>query len=180
MWLKALICLNLLGGVEKHIYAITDVTEERKNRDAITAAMAAAEQASLAKSHFLANMSHDMRTLMNGIVGMTAIARRNLEDKIRMEDCLNKIELSSSHLLSLINDVLDMSKIESGKLTLESELFDLSQMFRELENILRFQCENKGQTLIVTLDAKHTKLIGDYVHLTSYCKNSPSLYQVVR
>lgn len=171
MWLKILICPFLLGGIPKHIYAVTDVTEERKARENITAAVAAAEQASSAKSSFLANMSHDMRTPMNGIVGMTAIAKNNLDDRKRVEDCLNKIDLSSSHLLNLINDVLDMSKIESGKLTMECEPFDLTQIIGNLENIMRPQCEDKEQLFKISIHVRHTKLLGDSMHLSQILMN---------
>lgn len=171
MWLKVLICPFLLGGAPKHIYAVTDITEEHKARENITAAIAAAEQASSAKSSFLANMSHDMRTPMNGIVGMTAIARRNLDDRERVEDCLHKIDISSAHLLNLINDVLDMSRIESGKLTFESQPFDLVQFLEGLENMLRPQCEDKRQTFTVSVKAAHTKLQGDSMHLSQILMN---------
>lgn len=171
MWLKVLICPFLLGGAPKHIYAVTDITEEHKARENITAAVAAAEQASSAKSSFLANMSHDMRTPMNGIVGMTAIARRNLDDRERVEDCLHKIDISSAHLLNLINDVLDMSRIESGKLTFESQPFDLVQILEGLEHMLRPQCEDKRQTFTVSVKAAHTKLQGDSMHLSQILMN---------
>lgn len=80
-----------------------------------------AVRANKAKSEFLSNMSHDIRTPMNGIVGMTAIALTNIDDNARVKDCLKKITLSSKHLLGLINDVLDMSKIENGKLSINME-----------------------------------------------------------
>lgn len=171
MWLKILICPFLLGGIPKHIYAVTDVTEERKARENITAAVAAAEQASSAKTSFLANMSHDMRTPMNGIVGMTAIAKNNLDDRERVKDCLNKIDFSSSHLLNLINDVLDMSKIESGKLTMECEPFDLMQILRNLENIMRPQYEDKDQSFNISIQVRHTKLLGDSMHMSQILMN---------
>lgn len=171
MWLKILICPFLLGGIQKHIYAVTDVTEERKARENITAAVVAAEQASSAKTSFLANMSHDMRTPMNGIVGMTAIAKNNLDDRKRVEDCLNKIDLSSSHLLNLINDVLDMSKIESGKLAMECEPFDMMQILRNLENIMRPQYEDKDQSFIISIQVRHTKLLGDSMHMSQILMN---------
>ena len=171
MWLKVLICPFRLGESWKHIYAVTDVTEEHNAREKITAAVAAAEQANAAKSRFLANMSHDMRTPMNGIVGMTAIARRSLGDRERVSDCLDKIDLSSRHLLGLINDVLDMSKIESGRLTLDSEPFDLAELLRGLEEMLRPQCEARRQSFTVTVQAGHTRLLGDTVRLRQIFMN---------
>ena len=87
-----------------------------------------AEHASQAKSEFLANMSHDIRTPMNAIVGMTAIATANIDKPEQVKDCLKKITLSSRHLLGLINDVLDMSKIESGKLSLNPDKISLREI----------------------------------------------------
>lgn len=171
MWLKVLICPFCLGDDPKCIYTITDVTQEHQDREKIAAAVVAAEQANAAKSSFFSNMSHDMRTPMNGIVGMTAIAKRCLDDRDRVLDCLNKIDFSSRHLLGLINDVLDMSKIESGKLALVSQPFDLSQMLQGLEAIFRPQCESKEQELTFTTDIVHTGLVGDTLRLNQIFMN---------
>ncbi len=102
-------------------------------------------QANRAKSEFLSNMSHDIRTPMNGIVGMTAIAIANINDTIRVKDCLGKISLSSKHLLGLINDVLDMSKIESGKLTLNMHQLSLCETMESIVNIVQPQIKAKNQ-----------------------------------
>lgn len=104
-----------------------------------------AERANRAKSEFLSNMSHDIRTPMNGIVGMTAIAMANIGDKARVEDCLKKIALSSKHLLGLINDVLDMSKIESGKLTLNIYQVCLRETMDNIVNIVQPQIKARNQ-----------------------------------
>lgn len=111
--------------------------QERRNIEALTArehelkdALYLAQQSSDAKKDFLSRMSHEIRTPMNIIVGMTTIAGANLEDKNRVKDCLSKIAFSSKHLLSLINDILDMSKIEEGKLTVNNELFRLPRCLR--------------------------------------------------
>lgn len=104
-----------------------------------------AERASRSKSEFLSNMSHDIRTPMNAIVGMTAIATANIEDKKRVQDCLKKIALSSRHLLGLINDVLDMSKIESGKMTLNVELVSLREAMDSIIGIIQPQIKEKQQ-----------------------------------
>lgn len=101
--------------------------------------------ANQAKSEFLSNMSHDIRTPMNGIVGMTAIALTNIDDKMRVQDCLKKITLSSKHLLGLINDVLDMSKIENGKLTLNMDFLSMREAMENLVNIVRPQINEKKQ-----------------------------------
>ncbi|MCI8416916.1 MAG: response regulator [Lachnospiraceae bacterium] len=100
-------------------------------------------QANKAKSEFLSNMSHDIRTPMNGIVGMTAIAMANMDDRQRVQDCLKKIALSSKHLLGLINDVLDMSKIESGKLTLNVSQVSLRDTMDSLVNIVQPQVRSR-------------------------------------
>lgn len=94
-------------------------------------------EASQAKSEFLANMSHDIRTPMNAIVGMTAIATAHMDDRKQVQNCLRKITLSSKHLLGLINDVLDMSKIESGKLTLTTEKISLKEVVEGIVNIMQ-------------------------------------------
>ncbi len=104
-----------------------------------------AVRANKAKSEFLSNMSHDIRTPMNGIVGMTAIALTNIDDNARVKDCLKKITLSSKHLLGLINDVLDMSKIENGKLSINMEQISLRDTMASIVNIVRPQIKEKNQ-----------------------------------
>lgn len=104
-----------------------------------------AVRANKAKSEFLSNMSHDIRTPMNGIVGMTAIAMANIHDHARVQDCLAKITLSSKHLLGLINDVLDMSKIESGKLSLNQHQLSLRDTMESIVNIIQPQIQAKKQ-----------------------------------
>ncbi len=105
----------------------------------------AAEEASRSKGEFLSNMSHDIRTPMNAIVGMNAIAMANIHDTKKVQDCLKKITLSSKHLLGLINDVLDMSKIESGKMTLNIELVSLREALDSIINIIQPQIRAKHQ-----------------------------------
>ena len=105
-----------------------------------------AVESSKAKSEFLANMSHDIRTPMNAIVGMTAIATAHIDDQKQVQNCLRKITLSSKHLLGLINDVLDMSKIESGKLTLTTEQISLKEVVEGIVNIMQPQVKAKRQT----------------------------------
>lgn len=104
-----------------------------------------ATKANKAKSEFLSSMSHDIRTPMNGIVGMTAIAMANLDDTARVKDCLTKITLSSKHLLGLINDVLDMSKIESGKLSLNMSQISLRETMDNIVNIVQPQIKSRNQ-----------------------------------
>lgn len=111
-----------------------------------------AMQANKAKSEFLSNMSHDIRTPMNAIVGMTAIATAHIDDKEQVQNCLKKIALSGKHLLGLINDVLDMSKIESGKMTLTLERISLREVIEGIVNIVQTQIKGKGQYFNVHID----------------------------
>lgn len=152
------------------LFAIQDTTtlkeEEQKSRAALKAAFQAAEDANWAKSNFLSNMSHDIRTPMNAIMGMTAIAAMHTEEPERIKDCLNKITTSSRHLLGLINQVLDMSKIESGKVSLTEEPFNLSEVIENLITIFHPQIKSREQDLKVNIaDITHEDVIGDPVHL---------------
>ncbi len=114
------------------------ITElEKAQREAVAA--------NAAKSEFLASMSHDIRTPMNAIVGMTEIALRNIQSEERVTDCLHKVKLSSKHLLGLINDVLDMSKIESGKMSLNIELMSLREVLDDIVNIIQPQIKAQNQ-----------------------------------
>ncbi len=110
-----------------------------------------AVKATKAKSEFLSNMSHDIRTPMNAIVGMTAIATANMDDRQQVQNCLKKITLSSKHLLGLINDVLDMSKIESGKMTLNMEMVSLREVMDSIVSIVQPQVKTKKQYFDVSI-----------------------------
>ena len=129
-------------------------------RESAEKAQKAAEQASLAKSEFLSRMSHEIRTPMNGIIGMTEIARQNKDNPGKVDDCLKKVSLSSKHLMLLINDVLDMSKIESGKIQLKNELFDLRLFLENIENIYSVQAEEKEIDFKILLFGQIDELIG--------------------
>lgn len=131
-----------------------------------------AMHANLAKSEFLSNMSHDIRTPMNAIVGMTEIALRNKNDMSRVEDCLNKIKLSSKHLLGLINDVLDMSKIESGKMTLTMDQLSLRETMDDIVNIMQPQFKSKDQHFDIFIHKIKTEnVICDSVRLNQILLN---------
>ncbi len=152
------------------LFAIQDVTaikeREQEIRMALKSASEAAEAANRAKSDFLARMSHDIRTPMNAIMGMTAVAAMHLDDQERLSDCLEKITISSRHLLALINDVLDMSKIESGKVTLSEEPFSMADMVDSVVTIIRPQVNSKHQQLKVHIsDIKHEDVIGDILRI---------------
>ncbi len=146
--------------VGQHIDAAKQ--KELAQGEALKAAYDAANRANSAKSDFLANMSHDIRTPLNAIIGMTAIAGTHLEDRERVSDCLGKIATSSKHLLRLINEVLDMSKIESGKLDLHDEEFSLSELIDDLLEMVKPQMKAKGHELAVSVNnIQHEKVIGD-------------------
>ena len=124
----------------------------RSQMNELEKARQAALEANKAKSEFLANMSHDIRTPMNAIVGMTAIAAAHIDDRKQVRNCLRKITLSSKHLLGLINDVLDMSKIESGKLTLTTEQISLKEVVEGIVNIMQPQVKTKKQTFDIHVE----------------------------
>ena len=141
-------------------------------RESAEKAQKAAEQASLAKSEFLSRMSHEIRTPMNGIIGMTEIARQNTDSPEKVDDCLKKVSLSSKHLMSLINDVLDMSKIESGKIQIKNELFDLRLFLENIENIYSVQTEEKGINFEISLFGRIDEfIVGDSLRLNQILTN---------
>ncbi len=132
----------------------------------------AAEEANRSKSEFLSNMSHDIRTPMNAIVGMTTIALANIGNRDRIENCLKKIALSSKHLLGLINDVLDMSKIESGKMTLNVELVSLREVMDSIVSIVQPQIKAKQQRFDVFIyDISSENVLCDSVRLNQILLN---------
>ena len=176
----------------------------RSQMNELEKARQAALEANKAKSEFLANMSHDIRTPMNAIVGMTAIAAAHIDDRKQVENCLRKITLSSKHLLGLINDVLDMSKIESGKLTLTTEQISLKEVVEGIVNIIQPQVKTKKQTfdihveniltenvwcdgvrlnqVLLNLLSNATKYTpeGGAIHLSLFEENSPKGERYVR
>ena len=139
------------------------VKELEKARQVAEEARHEAELASKSKSEFLSNMSHDIRTPMNAIVGMTAIATAHMDDPQQVQNCLKKITLSSRHLLGLINDVLDMSKIESGKMTLSEELVSLREIMESIVSIVQPQVKAKHQTFNISI----FNILSENVHCDS-------------
>ena len=148
------------------------IKKERQQEMALQAACDAAEAANKAKTDFLSNMSHDIRTPMNGIIGMTAIAAAHIDDKERVQDCLQKITQASKHLLSLINEVLDMSKIESGKVNLYEEEFNLSDLIDNLLNMTSAQIEEHHHEFSVNISGvTHEAVIGDSLRIQKIFTN---------
>lgn len=135
-------------------------------------ALKAAEEANRAKSSFLSSMSHDIRTPMNAIMGMTSIGLSHIDEKARVQDCLQKIKTASTHLMSLVNDVLDMSRIDSGRLTLNREEFSIADLIHDITVIMRPQAVLKKQSLTFEItDIDEENLIGDPLRLRQILVN---------
>ena len=135
-WFHIIAMGSEVNGKKKYILVMSDRTVDKKMNQALYEAVRAAETANRAKSTFLSNMSHDIRTPMNAVIGFTTLAVSNIDNKEKVRDYLGKILSSSNHLLSLINDVLDMSRIESGKIHLEETEVSLSDMLHDLKTII--------------------------------------------
>lgn len=143
---------------------------QNKN-DELALAITRADKASQSKSRFLSRMSHEMRTPMNAIVGITAIAKNYTDDPEKISDYLNKIDSSSHLLLSIINDVLDMSAIENNKIAISNEPFSLSNCFSAINTLYDVQCRNKGISFILDNKANIDSLIGDQLRLNQILLN---------
>ena len=142
-WFHVVVMGSEVAGRTKYILVMSDRTADRKINQALSEAVAAAEAASRAKSTFLSNMSHDIRTPMNAIIGFTTLAVSNIDNQERVKDYLTKTLSSSRHLLALINDILDMSRIESGKLHLEETEVNLAEMLHDIKTIVSGQVHAK-------------------------------------
>jgi len=146
LWYKMSIYRSSFGSKDNCILMFSDRTEENKMRDNLEQALALAKSANEAKSNFLSNMSHDIRTPMNAIISYTTLLARNAEKPDAVREYVRKISFSGQHLLSLINDVLDMSKIESGKTSLNIEDFNFADLLEKLYAIVAEQAKAKNQT----------------------------------
>ncbi len=145
---------------------------ERRARQALQEAYEAAKHANKAKSDFLSHMSHDMRTPLNAIIGMTAIAGMHLDERVQVENCLNKITTASEHLLALVNEVLDMSKIESGGLRLVEEKIDLSELVEHFLDMFRESINEKHHEFTMRLgQVEHEYVIGDSLRIQQVFTN---------
>ena len=160
------------GRVIRYINLFSDQTKDHEIRQNLRDALANAQNANAAKSEFLSRMSHEIRTPMNAIIGMTTIAAAYIDDKDKVESCLRKIGQSSKHLMSLINDVLDMSKIEEGKLSIAHEAFQLSHMLEGVSTIVYPQAEDRGISFKIPLvDVTEEHLLGDTLRLRQVLLN---------
>ena len=171
-WFHNIAMCSEVNGKKKYILVMSDRTSDRKMNQALSEAVRAAETANKAKSTFLSNMSHDIRTPMNAIIGFTTLAVSNIDDKERVRDYLGKILSSSNHLLSLINDILDMSRIESGKIHLEETEVSLSEVLHDLKTIISGQIHAKQLELYMdVMDVTNEDVYCDKTRLNQVLLN---------
>ena len=171
-WFHNIAMGSEVNGKKKYILVLSDRTSDRKMNQALSEAVRAAETANKAKSTFLSNMSHDIRTPMNAIIGFTTLAVSNIDDKKRVRDYLGKILSSSNHLLSLINDILDMSRIESGKIHLEETEVSLSDVLHDLKTIISGQIHAKQLELYMdAMDVTNEDVYCDKTRLNQVLLN---------
>ena len=163
--------INDVQGAKKCIVDLSDRTGEHQTTLAVEAALEVAEKASQAKTDFLSNMSHDIRTPMNAIIGITTLMKNELHQPEKLADHLDKLETSGRLLLSIINDILDMSRIESGKTTLSVEPMHLSQQLDQLSTMIRAQASEKAQTFTVSTHLRHENLLADPTRLNQVLMN---------
>ena len=160
------------GALERYITVLADQTDAIGYQRTLSDALESARNANVAKSNFLSHMSHEIRTPMNAIIGMTTIAMSRLDDRARLEDCLGKIAQSSRHLLGLINDVLDMSKIEGGRLSIAHEPFNFRLSLQGIVNLIQPQIQEQGQNFEVSLsEVDEEELNGDAMRLNQILIN---------
>lgn len=177
-WVRATVILSEYRDRKpaKALYVAQDVTEIKQKEEwehrMLKEACDAANHANASKSEFLSRMSHDIRTPLNAIIGMTTIASSHLDDRERIVDCLQKITVSSKHLLALINEVLDMSKIESGKIDLSEEEFNLSDLIQNLFTMIRPNIQAKNHKLELNIaKVEHEDVVGDVMRLQQVFMN---------
>ena len=158
--------------LEQYNIQLTQANDEMKRAQTIAAeALHAAERASQAKTDFLSNMSHDIRTPMNAIVGLTTLMENELDQPEKLAEHLHKLESSGQLLLGIINNILDMSRIESGKTTLSVEPTHLSQQLDQLSTMIRAQASEKAQTFTVSTHLRHENLLADPTRLNQVLMN---------
>ena len=171
-WFHNIAMGSEVNGKKKYILVMSDRTSDWKMNQALSEAVRAAETANRAKSTFLSNMSHDIRTPMNAIIGFATLAVSNIDDQKRVRDYLGKILSSSNHLLSLINDILDMSRIESGKIHLEETEVSLSDVLHDLKTIISGQIHAKQLELYMdAMDVTNEDVYCDKTRLNQVLLN---------
>ena len=163
--------INDVQGARKCIVDLSDRTGEHQTTLAVEAALEVAEKASKAKTDFLSNMSHDIRTPMNAIIGITTLMKNELHQPEKLAEHLGKLETSGRLLLGIINDILDMSRIESGKTTLNIEKTNISQQVSQLDSIIRQQASQRRQTFTVETHMQHENVLADPNRLNQVLMN---------
>ena len=163
--------INAVQGAKKCIVDLSDRTDEHQTTLAVKAALEIAEKASKAKTDFLSNMSHDIRTPMNAIIGITTLMKNELHQPEKLAEHLGKLETSGQLLLGIINDILDMSRIESGKTTLNVEKMNLTQQISQLDSVIRQQAGQRRQTFTVETHVQHENVLGDSNRLKQVLMN---------
>lgn len=160
------------GEVVKYVLMTSDLTEFKESQSALKAALENSEKANLAKREFLSRMSHEIRTPMNAVIGMTRILEYSMDDPEKAQGCLRKINMASMHLLELINNILDMSKIESGKLEIENKEFSINKMLSDIAVIIQPKAEeNKLQFDVVLKNVVHDRVKGDEMRIKQVMLN---------
>ncbi len=139
--------------------------ESKVHTTQLQKALKETDAANKVKGQFLMNMSHDVRTPLNTILGMTAIAQKESDDKEKMSECIQKIDIAGKHLLSLVNDVLDMSQIDSGKMILTEEVISLTQLFKKVVDMMKIEAKEAKLTIDWTIQLKDEIIIGDSLRI---------------
>ena len=172
LYYRGIIVCTIDDGGKRIALALYDRTQEFKRNHQLQEALSAAETANKAKTSFLANMSHDFRTPMNAITGFNLLIDKHSDDPDKVKEYTHKISLASQNLLSLLNDVLDMSKIESGKTTLDIAELPLGMLLEEINSVISFQAKAKNQEYVVTVGAmQHEIFMGDKKRINEILMN---------
>lgn len=156
-----------LGFADKDI----EIRQEQSRQQELMDARAKAEEANAAKSRFLFNMSHDIRTPMNAIMGFSDMAKKYINDPVKVVDCLDKVEISGKHLLKLINDILDMSRIESGKVVIEENKVNIAEKADEIVTMVAKNAELNNQTLNMNINVRDYYIWADVLHVNQVLLN---------
>lgn len=164
--------VKINGRIKRFIATLSDQTKIMETQKTLSDALLSANRANAAKSAFLSRMSHEIRTPMNTIIGMTTISMRHIDDRDQVENGLKKIAISSNHLLSLINDILDMSKIEDDKLSIRHELFDFKKLIENITSIIYHQAAEKNINFEVNITGlTEETLVGDSLRMNQALLN---------
>lgn len=169
--------IRVSGAADEFVLAARNVNNEMREqivqKEALQSALVLAQHASEAKTTFLTNISHDFRTPLNSIVGFANLALNRPDDVARVRNSLEKILLSSEHLLDLINDILDVSRIESGKIVIDEQAIDLGQIMDEIENVFMVQAIDRGVEFVVDASGvRHSHVLGDQLRLNQILVNT--------